>query len=89
MGYPGLKRSLSALPFVSKTHIRLAGRLAKLSIFSTQLQEDLGWILNPAFGTTLEKRCGVLGEDPEGKNKGEQSSRKHDLRGDTEKFGVV
>lgn len=77
---------------MSKTDIRLAVlciRHAKLSICSAQPQEDLSWILNPAFGATLEKRCGLLGEGPEKKNKEEQSSRKLDLRGDTEKIGVV
>jgi len=77
---------------LSKTDIRLAAlcrRHAKLSICSAQPQEDLSWILNPAFGTTLEKRCGLLGEGPEEKNKEEQSSRKHNLQGDAEKIGVV
>lgn len=78
----------SALLFAGKAAIRLAvlrQRHAKQSICSTQPQEDLGWILNTAFGTALEKRCGLLGEGPEEKNKGEQSSRNHDLQGDTEK----
>lgn len=82
----------SALSFVSKTDTRLAELLrahARLRICFAQPREDLGWILNLAFGTTLEKRCGLLGECPEEKNKEEQSSRKHDLQGDTEKMGVV
>lgn len=77
---------------MSRTDTKLAElhrARARLSICSAQPQEDLGCILNLAFGTTLEKRCGLLGEGPEEKNKEEQSSRKHDLQGDTEKIGVV
>lgn len=75
-----------------KTDIGLAGlcrRHAKLSICSAQPQQDLGWMWNLAFGTVLEKRCGFLGGGPGEKNKEEQNSRRHNLRGEAEKVGVV